>query len=465
LKNLVDTWLRQALARLPESMVPPSGRNVCIEVQRPNDARRGDFASNLALRLASAARRDARPLAEAIKSALPADAALAKVEIAGAGFLNFFLSESSYHGEILRALRDAGEFGKSDIGLGRAVRVEVASVDPDGPLHAGHARQAAFGASVAALLEASGYRVVRECRIARASRTLAQCAAAPRSARSDGRAADLAALRQELSEFGVTFDAWGLGGWGDLEGWGGLGGSGAVEGPTAVEDPTGVEDPTAVENPTGVEDPTGVENPTGVEGPTAVEDQGFAAAPALLRRGRKRPAPVLPGERLTLRALRAEVGNDAVRLFCVMRASDQPLLFDLGLAGARSLDNPLYSLQYAHARIASVQRQLEDRGLEFHPSRAAASLGLLAEPLERTLMRRVSAYREIIERSATERAPHLLARYLRRLAEDFHTYYAAHALVVPDVLLCDARLALASAVQVVIRNGLRLLGVAAPDTV
>jgi arginyl-tRNA synthetase len=154
-----------------------------------------------------------------------------------------------------------------------------------------------------------------------------------------------------------------------------------------------------------------------------------------------------------------------VRLFCVMRARDQPLFFDLDLAGARSLDNPLYSLQYAHARIGSVQRQLEDRGLEFQPSRAAASLGLLAEPLERTLMRRVSAYREIVERSATERAPHLLARYLGSLAEDFHAYYAAHPLVVPDTLLCDARLALASAVQVVIRNGLRLLGVAAPDTV
>jgi arginyl-tRNA synthetase len=421
LKNLVDTWLRQALARLPESMLPPSGRNVCIEVQRPKDARRGDFASNLALRLASAARRDARPLAEAIKSALPADAALAKVEIAGAGFLNFFLSESSYHGEIRRALRDAAEFGKSDIGLGRAVRVEVASVDPEGPLHAGHARQAAFGASAAALLEAAGYRVVRECRIAPASRTLAQFAAAARSVRSDGRAADLAALRRELAEFGVTFDAWALGGGGG--GWGGPGGSGAVEASSS------------------------------------------AAALALLRGGRKRPAAALPGERLTLRALRAQVGNDAVRLFCVMRASDQPLLFDLDLAAARSLDNPLYSLQYAHARIGSVRRQLEDRGLEFHPSRAAASLGLLAMPLERTLMRRVSAYREIVERSATESAPHLLARYLRSLAEDFHAYYAAHPLVVPDALLRDARLALASAVQVVIRNGLRLLGVAAPDTV
>jgi arginyl-tRNA synthetase len=423
LKNLVDTWLRHALARLPESVVPPSDRDVRIEVQRPKDPRRGDFASNLALRLASAARRDALPLAEAIKSALPADGALAKVEIAGAGFLNFFLSESSYHGEIRRALRDDGEFGKSDVGQGRAVKVEVASVDPEGPLHAGHARQAAFGASVAALLDAAGYRVRRECRIAPPSRTLAPCAAAAHDARTDGRAADLAALRRELSEFGVTFDAWGLGGRPGMGGSGGPVSSGALEG------------------------------------------SGAAAAPVLLRGGRKRPAPLMPEERVTLRALRAEVGNDAVRLLCVMRASDQPLLFDLDLAAARTLQNPLYSLQYAHARIRSVQRQLEDRGPEFRPSGAAASLGLLAEPLERTLMRRVGAFPEIVEQSANERAPHLLAQHLAGLAEDFHSYYAAHPLVVPDALLRNARLALASAVQVVIRNGLRLLGVAAPESV
>ena len=129
------------------------------------------------------------------------------------------------------------------------------------------------------------------------------------------------------------------------------------------------------------------------------------------------------GERVTWRALRAQVGNDAVRLFCVMRASDQPLLFDLDLAEARSLDNPLYSLQYAHARIGSVQRQLEDRRLDCHPARAAAALELLADPLERRLMRRVSAYREIVEQSATGRAPHVLARYLVSVAEHFHTYY------------------------------------------
>lgn len=169
------------------------------------------------------------------------------------------------------------------------------------------------------------------------------------------------------------------------------------------------------------------------------------------------------GEGVALSALRAEIGNDAVRLFCVLRASDEPLFLDLDLAAARSLDNPLYAVQYAHARIASLRREVEARGLPFH--RAADFLGLLAEPRERTLVRRVSAYRDIIEQSANERAPHLLARHLCALADDFHAYHGEHPLVVADPTLREARLGLASAAQVVIRNGLRLLGVAAPDTV
>jgi arginyl-tRNA synthetase len=401
LKNLVDTWLRQALTRLPESLVPPSGPGgVCIEVERTRDARHGDFASNLAMRLASAANRNPRALAEAIKSALPTDAALAKVEIAGAGFINFFLTEQSYHDEIRRALRDEGDYGRCEIGRGREVTIEVASVEvasievasveSRGALHAGHARQAAFGASVAALLEAAGYRVTRECRVIGAG---------------GASAADLAAIRQELAEFGVIFDSWG--------------------------------------------------------------GEGSPAPPAvsLFRSGRKLARSTQPAERVTLRALRAEVGNDAARLFCVMRGHDQPLLFDLDLARTRSLDNPLYSMQYAHARIVSVQRQIEGRGLKVDAARGCSALGLLIEPAERALMRRVSAFPEVIAQSAGERAPPVLAQYLRGLAHDFHTYYGAHPIVVPDAALRDARVALASAVGVAIRNGLRLLGVAAPDSV
>ncbi|MGA2344034.1 MAG: DALR anticodon-binding domain-containing protein, partial [Steroidobacteraceae bacterium] len=261
-------------------------------------------------------------------------------------------------------------------------------VESLGPLHAGHARQAAFGASVAALLEAAGYRVRRECRVV-----------------AGASAADLAAIRQELAEFGVTFDSWG--------------------------------------------------------------GEGSRAVPrvALFRGGRKLPASAEPGERVTLRALRAEVGNDAARLFCLMRGYDQPLLFDLDRARARSLGNPLYSIQYAHARILSVERQIEDRGLEVDAARGGAALGSLIEPPERALMRRVSAFPEVVEQSAGERAPPVLAQYLRGLARDFHTYYGAHPIVVPDAALRDARVALASAVGVAIRNGLRLLGVAAPDSV
>ena len=404
MKNLVDTWLRQALTRLPESLVPPRGRAAaCIEVERTRDPRHGDFASNVAMRLASAARRNPRALAEAIKSALPSDAALAKVEIAGAGFINFYLSEHSYHDEIRRALRDDGNYGRCEVGRGREVTVELASVElasveSRAALHAGHARQAAFGAGVAALLEAAGYRVTRKCRVVAAGGASATA---------------LAAIRQELAEFGVSFDSWA----GDRS------------------------------------------------GPVPGEGSGALPAVSLFRGGGKLAPSAQPGEPITLRALRAQVGNDAARLFCVMRGYDKPLLFDLDLARTRTLENPLYSMQYAHARVVSVQRQVEDRGLEVDAARGCFALGLLIEPPERALMRRVSAFPEVVAQSADERAPPLLAQYLRSLAHEFHAYYAAHPIVVPDAALRDARVALVSAVGVAIRNGLRLLGVAAPDSV
>jgi len=410
LKHLVDTWLRQALTRLPGSLFAPSGRGaVCIEVERTRDPRHGDFASNVAMRLASAARRNPRALAEAIKSALPSDAALAKVEIAGAGFINFYLSEHSYHDEIRRALRDDGNYGRCEVGRGREVTVELASVElasveSRAALHAGHARQAAFGAGVAALLEAAGYRVTRKCRVVAAGGASATA---------------LAAIRQELAEFGVSFDSWA----GDRS------------------------------------------------GPVPGEGSGALPAVSLFRGGGKLAPSAQPGEPITLRALRAQVGNDAARLFCVMRGYDKPLLFDLDLARTRSLENPLYSMQYAHARVVSVQRQVEDRALvvdralEVDAARGCFALGLLIEPAERALMRRVSAFPEVVAQSADERAPPVLAQYLRSLAHEFHAYHGAHRIVVPDAALRDARVALVSAVGVAIRNGLRLLGVAAPDSV
>jgi arginyl-tRNA synthetase len=147
-----------------------------------------------------------------------------------------------------------------------------------------------------------------------------------------------------------------------------------------------------------------------------------------------------------------------------MRSNDQHLDFDLELAKARSNDNPVYYIQYAHARVASVMRQLQERGLQHDTVRGIESLSELAEPQELQLIKRVSSFPEIIRQCALQRAPHTLVHYLRDLANDFHTYYSAHQFIVDDLNVRDARLALALATQSVIRNGLDLLGVSAPET-
>jgi arginyl-tRNA synthetase len=162
--------------------------------------------------------------------------------------------------------------------------------------------------------------------------------------------------------------------------------------------------------------------------------------------------------------LRREVGNDAARLFYVMRSNDQHLDFDMELAKSRTNENPVYYIQYAHARVSSVFRQLKERGLVHDVAHGLTSLGMLGEPQEHALIRRITAYPELIEQCAAQRAPHTLVHYLRDLANDFHTYYSAHQFIVEDAGSRDARLVLARAAQIVIANGLKLLGVSAPDT-
>jgi arginyl-tRNA synthetase len=185
---------------------------------------------------------------------------------------------------------------------------------------------------------------------------------------------------------------------------------------------------------------------------------------SLFRGGEKAQMSTRSGEFVTLRDLRKEVGNDAARLFYVMRSNDQHLDFDLELAKARSNDNPVYYIQYAHARVASVKRQLLERGITHDGARGLSSLARLTEPQELQLVKRLASYPEVVQQCAVQRAPHTLVHYLRDLANDFHTYYSAHQFIVEDATLRDARLTLALATQIVIRNGLGLLGVSAPDT-
>jgi arginyl-tRNA synthetase len=585
LKNLLEQLLGQALAALPQDLVPVEARTLSVEIENTRDPQHGDFASNLAMRLAKATRQNPRKLAEALVRLLPPDPAVARAEIAGAGFINFFMSKEAYHAEIGKVLRDGRGYGRSRIGAGRSVQVEFVSANPTGPLHVGHGRHAAFGATVANLLDAAGYRVQREYYINDAGRQMeilavstwlrylehcgerfafpangyrgdyiaaigAQLFAAEGTALKHGvaeifkqlppdepqggdkdtyidalivrarlligeaafrRVLDLALggilkdIREDLQEFGVSFDCW----FSERS----LSDDGSIEraldalkksGHAYLKDGAlwfkstdyGDEKDRVMVRENGVKtyfasDIAYVFNKlergfqhllyiwgadhhgyitrlraglVALGGPEESFEVRLVQFVSLFRGGEKAQMSTRSGEFVTLRDLRKEVGNDAARLFYVMRSNDQHLDFDLELATARSNDNPVYYIQYAHARVASVMRQLQERGLAHEPGRGLESLGLLTEPQELQLIKRVSAYPEMIRQCALLRAPHALVHYLRDLANDFHTNYSAHQFIVEDARLRDARLALALAAQTVIRNGLELLGVSAPET-
>jgi arginyl-tRNA synthetase len=185
---------------------------------------------------------------------------------------------------------------------------------------------------------------------------------------------------------------------------------------------------------------------------------------SLFRGGEKVPMGKREAQFVTLRDLRREVGNDAARFIFVSRSNDQPLDFDLELVKKQSNDNPVYYVQYAHARIASVLKQAAERGLPFDRAAGTAALDRLAEPAELALMREVSRWPEVVRLAAETRAPHIVVHYLRELAGAFHACYASLPFIVDDATLRNARLALIAAARQVLQNALGLLGATAPET-
>ena len=585
MKTLIENLLRQALAALPPDLVDPALRNVTPEVERTRDAAHGDYASNLAMRLAKAARRNPRELATALIAALPPEAAVAKVEVAGAGFINFFLREDALHAQVASIIAQGAAYGRSQLGAGRSLMVEFVSANPTGPLHVGHGRHAAFGASLANLLEAVGYAVKREYYVNDAGRQMEILAAStwlrylelrgerfpfpangyrgdyivaiaqrlqdavggslhhPAAAVFAGLPPDepqggdkdtyidalivrarellggdgfrrcldvaltdiLGDIRDDLEEFGVRFDTW----FSERS----LTADGSIDRALAALESGGHayrkdgalwlrstafgdEKDRVMVRENGVRtyfasDIAYIFNKlqrgfqhliyvlgadhhgyiarmraglVALGGPADCFEVRLMQFVTLFRGGEKAQMSTRSGEFVTLRELRREVGNDAARLFYVMRSNDQHLDFDLELATARSNDNPVYYIQYAHARVASVLRQLQERGLEADIPAGLASLGLLDSPQEQQLQKRLTAYPELIEAAATQRAPHMIVHYLQALANDFHAYYSAHQFIVDEAPVRNARIALSVAAQTVIRNGLGLLGVSAPDT-
>jgi len=186
---------------------------------------------------------------------------------------------------------------------------------------------------------------------------------------------------------------------------------------------------------------------------------------AVLYRGSEKVAmSTRSGQFVTLKELQQEIGKDAARFFYVLRGADQHMDFDLELAKSQSNDNPVYYVQYAHARVCSVFRQLKERGLTRDQQQGMQNLNRLSEDHEHALLTALACYSEIIETAALNYTPHILAHYLINLARDFHTYYNAHHFIVDDIELSQARLTLIMAVKQVIKNGLTVIGVSAPET-
>ena len=583
MKYLIESLVRDALAALPADLCPVDITQSANLVERTRDSSHGDFATNAAMQLAKAARRKPRDLAQAIIDALPKSELVAKVEIAGPGFINFHLAPAAYHRELLRVMDDGAAYGRSTLGAGQRVIVEFVSANPTGPLHVGHGRHAAFGATLANLLDAAGYKVHREYYINDAGRQMDILAASvwlrylecfgeqfpfpsngyrgdylhpiadklvERAGRSlvrpaadvfrnlppDAPAGDkdvyidaiiararellgaegfeqafrvalddiLADIRQDLEEFGVRYDEW----FSERS----LSTNGAIDralerlrknGVVYEKDGAqwfratefGDEKDRVVVRENGLKtyfasdiayhlqkrergfdklvDVLGADHHGYVArvraGLVAMGEPGDSLEVRLVqfvtlyRGGEKVQMSTRSGEFITLRELRREVGNDAARLFYVMRSNDQHLDFDMQLATSRTNDNPVYYIQYAHARVCSVLRQMREKGYDYDPARARGSLHRLVEPHEQALLASMSRYPEVVEAAALQRAPHALVHYLREVATDFHTYYNAHQFLVEDAALRDARLTLIQGLRQVVRNGLGLLGVSAPE--
>ena len=587
MKEKIQSLIESALEALRAEGVIPEDVSANVQVTRTKDEAHGDFATNVALPLAKPAGMKPRLLAEKLVEKLPAGEGIERVEIAGPGFVNFFVSHRAASSIIEDVLGQREAFGRSNVGGGRRVQVEFVSANPTGPLHVGHGRGAAYGAVVADMLEAVGYDVHREYYVNDAGRQMDILAlsvwlrylelcgvsfdfpanaykgeyvtrdiaqvlfdevgekyAVSAAELMEGIPADEPAggdkeahidalierarhllgdvryryvfdlglnrvlddIRGDLEAFGLTFDEWyserGLTDRGlvnqaieRLREAGHIYEEGGALWFRASE--FGDDKDRVVQRDNGQTTyfasdiayhmdklERGFERMIDIWG---ADHHGYvprvrAAMRALgaeekrldvllvqfatlYRGGEKVPMSTRSGSFVTLRQLREEVGADAARFFYVMRKSEQHLDFDLDLAKSRTNDNPVYYIQYAHARVHSVFNQLEERGLERKVTRGQEALERLTEPHEQSLIKRLQSYPEVLEKAALRHEPHTLTHYLRELANEFHTYYNAHQfLVEDDAALRDARLNLIAAVRQVIANGLGLLGVSAPES-
>ena len=561
MKEQLRDLLLQAIRTLQNDQSLPAELEVpSFVIERARSREHGDFASNAAMLLAKPARAKPRELAEKLVAALPANALVAKVEIAGPGFINFFLTAGTYHAEVRRIMAEGDAYGRSTSGGGKTVGVEFVSANPTGPLHVGHGRNAVIGDCLSRLLEATGWKVKREfyyndagvqiqnlaISVQARARGLnpddagwpedgyrgdyiadvAKAYLAGESVMADGhtvvgaknpddpeaiRQFGVAALRHEqdldLKAFGVGFDVYFL--------ESSLYSDGKVNetvreliahGHTYEEGGAlwlrttdfGDDKDRVMRKSDGtytyfVPDVAyhlskwqrGYEHAVTVlgsdhHGTLARVKAGLQALDAgipkawpeyvlyqmitVMRGGEEVKISKRAGSYLTLRDLIDEAGRDATRYFLISRKTDSQLVFDIDLARSQSNDNPVYYIQYAHARVCSVLRQAGEKGFTFDLHNGLAQLARLDNEHEQILLTELSKYPEQVEAAAANLEPHVVANWLRELANAFHTYYNSHQFLVEDKDLRDARLALVVATRQVLRNGLDLLGLSAPES-
>lgn len=526
-----------------------------IVLERPKSAEHGDFATNLALILAKPLKQNPRNIATQIIEALPKSDYIAKTEIAGAGFINFFLNESSQQVVVKDILKAGDAYGRNNNGNNQSVQVEFVSANPTGPLHVGHGRGAAVGDCLARLLDANGWNVTREfyyndagaqidnltisvlarCKgistddpsfpengyrgdyimdIANAFLNKETVTADDMQVTANGDITDQDAVRNfavaylrheqdlDLSAFQIKFDVFSL--------ESALYATGKVEenvqaliksGHTYEQDNALWLKTTAfgddkdrvmrksdggytyfvpdvayhaekwkrgfvrVINEQGADHHSTITRVrAGLQALDAGIPQGWPEyvlhqMVTVMRGGEEVKLSKRAGSYVTLRDLIEEVGCDATRYFLAARRADSQLVFDIDLARAQTNDNPVYYIQYAHARICSVLAQWDGDTASLN----AVDLSPLNNPHEIALMQRLSSYPEIVANAATDLAPHTIANYLKELASDLHSYYNEYKFLIDDDAVKLARLSLISATKQVLKNGLNLLGVSAPE--
>jgi arginyl-tRNA synthetase len=554
-KSYLAELFAQALRGVAPGLENNGPAQAEIIIERPKLATHGDYACNLAMQLAKPLRKSPRDIAQALIAAFPQSDLIEKMEIAGAGFINVFITTAAKRHVVHGVLQAGAGYGHIHLGEGRKLGVEFVSANPTGPLHVGHGRGAAVGDCLCNVLHAAGWNVTREfyytdagmqidnltrsvqlrCRgitpehpswpdegyrgdyiaeVAEAYMAQETVEADDQHVRASGDVNDAEAIRHfavaylrreqdiDLRAFGVNFDVFAL--------ESALYSEGKVDevvdkliasGHTYEQDDAlwlrttdfGDDKDRVMRKSDGtytyfvpdvayhldkwrrgfvrVINEQGADHHstiTRVRAGLQALDVGIPQGwpeyvlhqmVTVLKNGEEVKISKRAGSYVTLRDLIDEVGCDATRYFLAARHPDSQLVFDIDLAKSKSNDNPVYYIQYAHARISAV---LVQWGGE-RKTLMQTDVALLDSEFETTLLQRLIDYPQVIEQAAQDLAPHLIAFYLKELAADFHSYYNGSRFLVEDEAVRLARLTLIAAVAQVIHNGLALLGVSAPE--